>query len=178
MTYTHFEHRHNFASWCAARALQSNRFGDTYYLADALEKTGINEFIKHHEDKPISQEEFDKMHSDWCDSLVQTWKDRNFQEMTYGFAAKLIAVYLKAMIIIKNPESELSFVVHPLITRNMLQNISKDKTIKHPNRMYWKAVNWTELDKEQYLNLIHDLRIVFKDEPFWHFEKYRKLIKD
>lgn len=177
MTYSHFQHRHNFAVWCAARAVQ-RKFAKTSVLKEALEKSGVVEFIKQNEDKPVSQKDFDKFHAKWCDSIIQTLVSRNVEGSSYGRAAKLIAVYIKAMIVVNRGDSKLSEVAHPPIDRMILQNISKDKSIKHPNRQHWKAVNWTELDKSQYLNLIRDFRLVFNDKPFWHLEQYWTVTDD
>lgn len=177
MTYSHFQHRHNFAVWCAARAVQ-RKFTKTPVLKEALEKSGVVEFIRQNEDRLMSQEDFDQLHGVWCDSIIQTWENRDVIGRSYGRAAKLIAVYIKAMAVVNDGDSRLSQVAHPPIDRMILQNISKDKTVEHPNRPYWKAVNWTELDKTQYLNLIRDFRVVFKDEPFWHLEKYWTVTDD
>jgi len=177
VNYSHFQHRHNFAVWCAARAVQRN-FAKTPVLKEALEKSGVAKFIRQNEDKPISQEDFDKLHADWCDSILQTWENKNVKGSSYGRAAKLIAVYIKSMTIVRKEQSSLSEVAHPPIDRMILQNISKDKTIKHPNRPYWKAINWTEMDKAQYLNLISDFRMVFQREPFWHLEQFWTITND
>ena len=44
--------------------------------------------------------------------------------------------------------------------------------------MYWKAINWTELNKLQYQNLIKDFRQVINDKPFWVIEKYWTITPD
>jgi len=49
---------------------------------------------------------------------------------------KIIAVYIKTMAVVHNGDSNLSKVAHPLIDRLILQNISKDTTISHPDRPY------------------------------------------
>ena len=171
MNYSHFQHRHNFAVWCAARAVQ-RKFAKTPVLKEALENSGVAEFVSQNEDKTISQKDFDKLHADWCDSILQTWKNKNVNGSSYGRAAKLIAVYIKSMTIVRNGQSSLSEAAHPPIDRMILHNISKDKAITHPNRLKWKAVNWTELEKIEYLNLINDFRKVFHGKPFWHLEQY------
>jgi len=82
------------------------------------------------------------------------------------------------MIVVKNGQSNLSEVAYPPIDRVILQNISNDKTIKHPNRPFWKAIKWTKLDKTQYLKLIGDFRKVFHGKPFWLLEQYWFLTND
>lgn len=177
MTYSHFEHRHNFAVWCGARAVQRN-FTKTPILKCALEKCGVVEFVKENENKNISQSIFDKHHEIWCESVIETWEKDKIKGASYGRAAKLIAVYIKSMIVVQNVQSKLSNVAHPPIDRIILQNISKDTSINHPNRPYWKARNWTKLDKAQYMNLICDFRKVFDGQPFWQLEKYWTITND
>lgn len=166
MNYSHFKHRHKFAAWCAARAVQ-RQFTKTPALIEALEKSGVVEYIKGYENEPISQDQFEKLHAEWCDSILRTWKSLNVKGSSYGRAAKLIAVYIKSMVVVNNEHCGLSKVAHPPIDRFILQNVSKDKTIEHPNRPYWKAVNWTQLNKAQYLKLIDEFRQVLHGKPFW-----------
>lgn len=177
MTYSHFIHRHKFAVWCAARAVQ-RKFTKTKFLRDALDKCGVVEFVKHYDGGAISHETFDKFHENWCDSILKSWEADQVANGSYGRAAKLIAVYIKSMIVLQNKQTALSNIAHPPIDRMILQNISKDKSINHPNRMYWKAINWTELNKIQYKNLIKDLRQVINDKPFWVIEKYWPITSD
>jgi hypothetical protein len=171
MNYSHFQHRHNFAVWCAARAVQ-RKFTKTPVLKEAIEKSGVVEFIQKNEDGKISQEQFDKLHAEWCEAVMRTWGDKKVEGRSYGRAAKLIAVYIKSMVVVKNGHSNLSEVAHPPIDRLILQNISKDKTFNYHNRQNWKALNWTEMDKVQYLQLIDDFRKVFRGKPFWYLEQY------
>jgi hypothetical protein len=177
MTYTHFSHRHNFAVWCAARAVQRN-FTITQNLKEALEKSGIAEFIKENEDKEISQKKFDEHHERWCRSIVQHWEARQIKGATYGRAAKLVAVYIKSMIVVRNGQSNLSSVAHPPIDRIILKNISKDNNINHANRTDWDNINWTQLNEDKYKKLIMDFRQVFDGKPFWVIEEYWSITND
>jgi hypothetical protein len=165
MTYSHFQHRHNFAVWCAARAVQ-RKFTKSPFLKDALEKSGVVEFIKNNEGRSITQEDFDKQHESWCESIIQTWAKDKIKGASYGRAAKLIAVYIKSMIMVQNDRSKLSDVAHPPIDRIIVQNISKDKNINHPNGTSWKKMNWTELNKSEYKKLIDEFQQVFDGKPF------------
>jgi hypothetical protein len=177
MTYSHFIHRHKFVVWCAARAVQ-RKFAKTIFLRDALEKCGIVEFMEHYNGGDISPETFDKLHENWCEAILKSWEEDQVANGSYGRAAKLIAVYIKSMIVVQNDQTALSIVAHPPIDRMILQNISKDKSINHQNRMYWKAINWLELNKLQYQNLIKDFRQLINDKPFWVIEKYWTITPD
>jgi len=82
MNYSHFQHRHNFAVWCAARAVQRG-FVKTPVLKEAIEKSGIVEFVRKNENKKIPQEKFDKFHGEWCDSIIKTWENMNVKGSSY-----------------------------------------------------------------------------------------------
>jgi hypothetical protein len=171
MTYTHFQHRHKFAVWCAARAVQ-RKFAKTPYLKAALEKSGVVEFIKDNKGENISQQDFDRFHEGWCEAIIQSWQKNKIKGVSYGRAAKLLAVYIKSMVVVQNNQSKLSDVAHPPIDRMILHNMSKDRRIQHPNRTDWKKINWTQLNKPEYKNLINDFRQVFGGQPLWVIEKY------
>jgi len=166
MTYSYFQHRHNFAVWCAARAVQ-RKFTKTPILKKAIEYSGVVEFIKENEGKDITPKTFDIHHETWCESIIQTWEKGKVSGGSYGRAAKLLAVYIKSMVVVRNGTSKLSDVAHPPIDRIILKNISKDKNINHPNRTSWKSINWTELSKSKYITLINDFRQVLDGQPFW-----------
>ncbi|HLG29419.1 MAG TPA: hypothetical protein VI387_04350, partial [Candidatus Brocadiales bacterium] len=87
-------------------------------------------------------------------------------------------VYLKSMIVVQNDMNSLSYVVHPPIDRRLIQNISKDEGISHPNRANWKKINWTQLNRSEYKTLISDFRLVFNGKPFWIIEKYWSISDD
>lgn len=172
MTYSHFQHRHNFAVWCAARAVQRGFAAKNPVLRRALEQCGVREFIEKHESADISQDVFDKHHESWCESILHTWDKDNVNGGSYGRAAKLIAIYLKSMIVVRNELNNLSNVAHPPIDDKVLQNISKDKRIEHQNRTGWKKIKWTKLSKSEYKRLVNDFREVLDGQPFWFIEKY------
>jgi hypothetical protein len=177
MTYSHFDHRHKFAVWCAARAVQRN-FAKTLFLKNVLEKSGVVKFVKENEEKDISQSDFDNHHESWCESIMQSWEGDKIKGASYGRAAKLLSVYIKSMIVVRDGQSKLSAVAHPPIDRMILKNISKDESINHQNRRGWKEINWTEMNKSEYKNLINDFRQVFDGQPLWVIEKYWTITND
>ena len=171
MTYSYFQHRHNFAVWCAARAVQRG-FTKTPILKKALEKSGVVEIIKNIEETCLPQQDFDKLHENWCDSILDTWEEEKIKGASYGRAAKLLAVYIKSMVVVKNVSCSFSNVAHPPIDRIILHNIANDKTINHPNKANWKQIKWTQLNKSEYKRLVLDFRQLFDGDPFWTIEKY------
>lgn len=166
--YDLFEHRHNFAAWAAARAAQRGFKGATHQkLIAALEKCGVKEFAR----KPppnISDPEYKKLHSQWCRYIVKNTK------MTFGRTAKLIAIYLKSMLICgPGSETQVATIIYPPIDRILLQNIVKEKG----RNDLLKEYVWTKLDEQQYDSLIKELSDMVENEPFWTIEKYWKSYK-
>ena len=96
--YTLFRHRHNFAVWAAARASQ-RAFTTVKNLREALEGCGVVQALKEPSRWPSSAADFDALHRIWCRSICQHLCGIRVQNVTYGRAAKLVAVYLKAMIV-------------------------------------------------------------------------------
>ena len=177
MTYSHFDHKHNFAVWCAARAVQRG-FAKSHILKQTLETSGVVEFIRDNRAKDLSQQEFDKHHEDWCKAIMAFWKQHKVQGASYGRAAKLLAIYLKSMIVVQDNPNPLAAVAHPPIDSIILKNISKDEAINHPRKATWKYIKWTKLNETAYMQLINDFRQVFDGRPFWVIEEYWALEDD
>ena len=94
--YNFNQHRHNFAIWTSARAVQRN-FTTTDKIAIAIEKSGLRDFAESH--KNISKEEFNYFHIECAKKLI---KSLEAQKCTYGIASKIIAIYLKTTFILYN----------------------------------------------------------------------------
>lgn len=177
MAYSHFQHKNNFAIWCAARAVQRG-FAKSSILKETLETSGVVEFVKDGVARNLSQQEFDERHESWCQSIMGFWEKNGVRGASYGRAAKLLAIYLKSMIVVQDNPNGLADIIHPPIDRIVLQNISKDRGINHPHKKYWKGINWTQLDGPSYRQLIAEFRQVLEGGPFWLIEKYWVLTDD
>jgi hypothetical protein len=95
-------------------------------------------------------------------------------EGTFGRAAKLVAVYLKATVVVGgDPETSLARVAHPPIDRILLQNLARAEELDSPHQRAWARTNWTQLSEDAYYELIVQLRACLKaGEPLWHLERY------
>jgi hypothetical protein len=171
--YTHFKHRHNFAVWAAARATQ-RRFTTTENLQSALEICGIVKYLEEEDHAITGSEDFDRLHRQWCRNILEHWRDRKVHRATFGRAAKLIAIYLKAMIVVgPYSDSTLARVAHPPIDRILLQNLAQTGEFDTSLRRHWRQIAWTELDESSYYNLLSQLRKCLPHgEPMWKLEKY------
>jgi hypothetical protein len=67
-------------------------------LRDVLEQSGVIVFAKANH-APIDQASFDELHRAWCRSIIAHLASRHVRA-TFGRAAKLVAIYLKSMVIL------------------------------------------------------------------------------
>ncbi len=173
LEYSYFTHKHRFAAWAAARAAQRG-LTDVATLADALEQSGVVEFLQDPMSLDTSKDAFDTSHLQWCRSIVEHLSNEGVENVTFGRAAKLIAVYLKTMVIVgADPDSSLAKVAHPPIDRILLQKLSRADEVKSPHKKEWRKTRWTKLDEAEYRILINQLRSCLQPaEPMWHLEKY------
>lgn len=161
------QHRHNFAIWVAARGTQRG-FTDTDNLKDALESSSIRGFVE----APCGRRAFDDHHRRWCNSICDHLTEEEGEEATYGRAAKLVAVYLKSMVVLPNLDSEEAAYIHPPIDRILLQNIAKDPAVDAEHAQILRNTSWTKLDEQAYFNVLSILQEVNGDRPFWKLEEY------
>jgi len=178
MTYDHFEHRHRFAVWAAARASQRG-FASIKTLREALESTDIRRFVQSPKSLDTDDAAFKVHHRRWCTALVKRLQNDGIANVTYGRVAKLIAVYVKAMIVVgPHARSSLASVAHPPIDRILLKNLVS-ACVDSPHQANWRATNWTTLDARRYDVLISELQgVLAKDEPFWTLERYWTVTDD
>ena len=172
MKYTLEEHRHRFATWAAARAAQRG-FTTSKKLIVALESCGARQYLKDHLEDKIDPAKFLIHHKDWCGQIVLHLKRAGIEKVTWGRAAKLVAVYLKSMVIVgAGSYSPLAHVAHPPVDRVLLQNLARCKKLQSLHKAAWRKTNWTQLNEKSYDNLIDQLReSLLPDEPFWALEK-------
>lgn len=171
--YDHFTHRHHFAVWAAARAAQRG-FTTVGKLKAALEVCGVVEFLGQPGAGETGSEQFERLHREWCAAVIRHLVQHGVAGVTFGRAAKLVAVYLKAMVVVgPASDSRLARVAHPPIDRILLRNLARADGIDSPYRGDWASLNWTALDERAYYGLIAQLRACLDDaEPMWHLERY------
>ena len=96
------------------------------------------------------------------------------KKVTFGRAAKLIAMYLKSMVVLGGEsESVLGKVAHPPIDGILLSNVARSPDVVSSNKSAWARLRWTKLDEKSYYRLIPQLRAILgPDEPFWVLEAH------
>lgn len=171
--YSLFTHRHNFAVWAAARASQRG-FTTVSNLKIALEASKLPEAIQNSQEWPTSAEQFDSFHSLYCHRIVDRLTTAGILHVSYGRAAKLVAVYLKSMIVVsEHGRSAFAAHIHPPIDRTLLKNLARDRHFDHQIRHHWRNLTWTGLSESDYFALIEEFRRNDLDKPaFWMLERY------
>lgn len=164
-TYTFKDHLHNYSVWTAARASQRG-FTSTKNIKTAIEFSGLRSFAESEED--ISEDEFEFFHRNCCHKIIKSLNQILPEITSYGRAAKIIAIYLKTSIIIRNKGIGIkSEIIHPPIDNILLQNIIKKIDIPSI-----KGTKWTTLTEQQYWKLVSELKksvpkFNWKLEEFW-----------
>ena len=143
-------------------------------LRDALASTDIEIFVRDHAVEPISCDGFRERHGKWCNSIVEFLADAVVQNTSFGRAAKLVAVYLKSMVVVgPHSTSNLARVAHPPIDRILLRGLTKIPGLPQHAKNTFRSTNWTTLSAEDYYPLIELIReSVPEIDPFWRLEQY------
>lgn len=167
------EHRHRFAVWAAARATQRG-FTTVARLRAALEATSIRATLASESTRDISAADFDVLHRLWCTTTCAHLEQAQVSDVTFGRAAKLVAVYLKALVVMgAECGSPLGHHVHPPIDRILLQSLSVSQRVSSPHKAQWRRIAWTQLGDAEYYRLVDQLRSVLPEgTPFWMLEEF------
>jgi hypothetical protein len=141
-------------------------------LRDALERSGVVEFLGCASAQETDAAGFRTLHEGWCRSIVQSLEGSH-TKATFGRAAKLVAVYLKSMVVLVRPDTALARVCHPPFDSILLRNVARAPSVHSPHKHTWSKVRWTKLDEMSYYNLVSQLCAIIPDgEPFWKLEQF------
>src|SRR6476646_5584451 len=115
--YDLFEHRHRFSMWAACRAAQRGlRGGNVSVLCRAIKEGRLRELVANPSTWPTNGAAFDELHREIARTMIASMKQDGLSELSasYGRAAKLIAVYLKSMVVIgPDTGSDFAKIIHP-----------------------------------------------------------------
>ena len=162
--YNFNQHKHNYAVWAAARAVQRG-FTTTGNIKIAIEKSDLRQFSE--DISYYSSEQFEKFHRVCSRQLINAFSDLNLADVSYGRAAKIISIYLKTSVVLTSKgECEKSKIIHPPIDSILLNNISKIEGLSN-----LKAIRWTQLEEFGYWELINKLKSYFTKLD-WTLEEY------
>jgi hypothetical protein len=167
------EHRHRFAVWAAARAAQRG-FTTVDALCAALETTDIRRATSSSEALELRSSDFETLHRHWCTSICSTLSGQAVSGATFGRAAKLVGVYMKATVLMgEAATTPLGRQLHPPIDRTLLQNLAAEPRIESPHKTAWRTISWARLTEASYYELMEQLRAVLPvGAPFWMLEEF------
>jgi hypothetical protein len=163
---------HQFALWTAFRAVQ-RAFAKTEVLKDILDGLDLEQEVNKLKRVTLDENKYDKWHSEFIQKIINSPKSKKLKvKMTYGRAAKMIAIYFKASQILRDPESNLAQFAHPPIDKKLLATLKE----KFPNSFLGISnLTWTKFDQKSYYDIIQILRKIQKELSypyFWMIEKY------
>lgn len=141
-SYSFNEHKHRYALWTAARAVQRS-FAKTKKICAAVAATTLQNFAER--ETFLTQEEFDRQHVLWCTELMAAFEKQKIL-CSFGRAAKIVAIYLKTSVILpQRGEGHLAQIIHPPIDRILLQKLARLQGLSHLAKE-----NWTGFDQAKY----------------------------
>lgn len=170
---------HQFAMWTACRAIQRG-FLKTDVLVTIIENSKLKEKVNHLLSEEINEQSFDKWQKKMAEAIINKYTLSELKSvvikngMTYGRAAKMIAIYIKTSYVIRNPQSELARYAHPPVDKKLLLVLRKEFKSEFNNTTYKP---WSHFDVVTYFETINILRSIQKKESmkyFWMLEKYWK----
>jgi hypothetical protein len=150
MNYDLKEHKHRYAIWTAARAVQRS-FTTTSNISFVINNTSLRDFAQNV--NKLDQTKFDQLHMEWCQAIIKGFDNLNIPA-SYGRAAKIVAIYLKTSLIISSDlESNYHKFIHPPIDRILLTNLPNEDPLKEI-----RTIRWTTLDQNDYWDMVKKLR--------------------
>ncbi|MFM9947218.1 MAG: hypothetical protein ACKV1O_04705 [Saprospiraceae bacterium] len=182
-TYNITEHRHNFACWTAARAAQRT-YLKTADITDAIEEAKLLETLSELAENDLTRDEYDVFHEKMANQLIEILKPKeklykqkdknknkseetNECKTTYGRVSKIIAIYIKTVYVMVDPDSAISKVAHPPLDRILLTNLKKEGIVID-------KLDWTNFSQKDYQDLMARLHEMADDHPLWKLETFWK----
>lgn len=159
------EHIHRFACWTAARAASIGRFSNKE-ICQFIAEIGLRNQLELLRKQQITSEDYEEWFIRQVDNLLErmnfyfSGKEKDFfRNISFGIAAKVISIYVKtAEVIPTKGLSSISKVAFPPVDSYLLKGLKI------------KGKAWSGLDKNGFMNLINDLKILNDGNDFWKLE--------
>lgn len=167
--YTFNEHRHYYAVWTSARAVSRN-FTSTLMVKNAIEASDLREFAE--SDAAPTKEQFDEFHRENARKIISSLQGNGITNVSYGRAAKIIAIYLKtAVVLCSQAQCKKSEVIHPPIDAILLSRMADQLLMPK-----LKLKRWTQFEEDEYWDLVTSLQnevgaFNWRVEYFWRPER-------
>lgn len=167
--YTFVIHKHRFAAWAGATAASTSplcRFKVSQAVA-LLENTTIARDVETKE-KWKSAKFYDDWHRTVCDKIVLAAEKKQLEGFSFGVAAKLVNVYVKAFALSELNEYK---YIHPPVDSILLNSLKKNNF--GGKGKFWGLYKWSKLAREEYYELIQNLReSIGSSEGLWTIESH------
>jgi hypothetical protein len=165
--YSFSQHKHNYAVWTAARAVQ-RRFTSTAKIQKAINASDLQQFAESNDS--ITDADFEAFHRTCANQTIDALNAEGITNASYGRAAKIISIYLKTSVILPNlGKCKRSGIIHPPIDSILLNNLSEATNNKNI-----KSKPWTKLSESDYWALVAEIKAIPKLFN-WTLEEYWQL---
>jgi hypothetical protein len=160
--------QHQYASWCAARAVAVPCASITNEaVLAAIEAAGLHNFITSSELLPAT-EMIDSWHRDMRLRILQALSAYGYKK-SHGVAAKIINIYFKTIFCHPGSCHDPSVMaMHPPIDSEVVSGIH---AFGNGNDALWRGVSWTKLSSDEYDALVADIRARADGRPLWQVEQ-------
>ena len=174
------EHRHRFAAWAAGRAVARN-FASASVVFRAFRAADVRGFVERELPGITLQADFDGTHRRLCRGMLESFRESGSEakDPSYGFAAKALAVYLKASVgMCAGEMARGAAYMHPPVDRELLLGLRRYER-KALGRKSGKCVfplvtavaKWTQFDEDGYYEVIRKIRgLIGEGVPLWRVE--------
>lgn len=169
---------HKYATWAASRAASVNGCRFSVEIGQQiLNEVAIRNFILNPDVLPSSASEFNLLHKQWREHIIELSKSKTCPDFTHGVAAKLINIYLKTILSCGGFHSheKVSFI-HPPIDSLLMKALVNAPEYSH-KKTFWKEMDtrrWSKFSSDDYEAVIQELQSVVGEKPLWSVEKYWK----
>lgn len=172
MNYDINEYRKAFCLWAAFRAAQAGSAkAKGKELTQALESCGLIDFLDSRQNENCDEQQFNQKHNEWIAFIQKHVHSNHNKHISYGIAAKLVAVFIKGYFILAGKQgTQLAKVAYPPIDSYLLKGIDREFKTNLS-----KQYKWQKLNDKTYFELLAELRKIKGARPFWEIEKYWEL---
>lgn len=169
------EHKHRFSAWAAGRAASVIGCRFSVKTAEAiLTDANLKQLLVGPDQLPDPLQ-IDDTHREWRNAVISEAMKQGL-EFSHSIAAKLINIYLKAGFVCGGYDSDPRVqALHPPIDSLLLDELCRQKVGGERLCTEWskaRATRWSNLDSDQYENVISSIRASLGGRPLWEVEQY------
>jgi hypothetical protein len=164
--------RQRFSLWAACRAAQagSAKARRSQFIAALLE-CGVVAWIADPKNHTADLQTYNGHFDTWVTNVQRCLEEQHRKPVMYGVAAKLVSTYLKSVFVLTGSErTPLAAHMTPPIDSVLLKKVDA----VHKTRLSARF-KWQKLTRQEYQEVVRELRRVNGSAPLWHLEQYWEL---